>query len=359
MELTPKERILRSIRGEEVDRTAWSPFLAYWWGTNAKTGDFKSELDCLEACGSDPLLRGYGSAWSVDYKGTEHSGRWDGEDYIETYSTPVGKLEMKRKYSKTGNTTFLYDHPVKNAEDLKTLAWMFEHAEISANGDADRLHREIGERALILPLVGAGCKTCFQTLVETWVGTVNLAYLIEDEPDEIDYCLAAMRSVSDLTAKFAAETECEAFIFWEDSSTTNISPSMFEKYTSPEITAWGNVLHANGKMLVHHACGHLKAILPLMAKNPIDVIESISPPPTGNIDIDDAFDLLPENVGLIGGIEPVFFENCTYEELEKRVYDLLETRKGRRYVLANSDSCPPGVDYDKFVFVSELVKKIK
>ena len=31
MELTAKQRLLRAIRGEDIDRVPWSPFLAYWW----------------------------------------------------------------------------------------------------------------------------------------------------------------------------------------------------------------------------------------------------------------------------------------------------------------------------------------
>lgn len=36
-------------------------------------------------------------------------------------------------------------------------------------------------------------------------------------------------------------------------------------------------------------------------------------------------------------------------------YDL----KGHGYVWANSDSCPPGVEYEKFVAVSDMAKRIK
>ena len=96
----------------------------------------------------------------------------------------------------------------------------------------------------------------------------------------------------------------------------------------------------------------------MMAQTGIDVIESISPPPTGNLDIGDALLQLPESIALIGGIEPVFFQDCTREQLEQRVEYLLKTTRGRRYVLANSDSCPPAVEEWKLQLVSELFKKL-
>ena len=97
-------------------------------------------------------------------------------------------------------------------------------------------------------------------------------------------------------------------------------------------------------------------LLPHMAAAGVDVIESISPPPTGNIDIADAFALLPQHVALIGGIEPVFFQNCTAEELDARTDALLQMTAGRRYVLANSDSCPPAVEEWKFRRVTGRVR---
>ncbi len=60
------------------------------------------------------------------------------------------------------------------------------------------------------------------------------------------------------------------------------------------------------KMLIHHACGHIKDLLPLMNETEVDMIESVSPPPTGNIDISGAFSLIGKEKGIIGGIEPAF-----------------------------------------------------
>jgi uroporphyrinogen-III decarboxylase len=208
-----------------------------------------------------------------------------------------------------------------------------------------------------VPVIGAESKTCFQSLIEKWVGTVKLTYLLADEPQAVEDCLASMRRISDQTAELSVLSPCEAFIFWEDSSTTNISPTMFQKYVAPEISTWGRTLRAAGKLLIHHACGHLRALLQQMGELPIDAIESISPPPTGNIDIEEAYSLLPSHITLIGGIEPVFFENCTSEELDVRVNELLRITRGKRYILANSDSCPPGVEIEKFSQVSVLVKK--
>jgi len=44
-----------------------------------------------------------------------------------------------------------------------------------------------------------------------------------------------MQYASDKTIPLCASSEAESFIFWEDSSTNNISPDMFRRYSAPEI----------------------------------------------------------------------------------------------------------------------------
>lgn len=356
--MTSKARILAALQGHPVDRMPWSPFLAYWWEAQSAQLREMGQLRFMESVGADPMLRGFGAAWQVKFNGLERSVCERDGMCREILSTPVGRLELGYRYSATGDTWFLVDHPVRELEDLKTLQWIYEHACVTASGEADAIWSDTGERGLVLPIIGVECKTCFQSLVEKWVGTENLAYFVADAPENVEECLLTMRRASKRTAELSAASAAEGFIFWEDSSTTNISPSMFTRFAAPEIAEWGNVLHGAGKLLVHHACGHLAALLERMGALPIDAIESISPPPTGNIDIDGAFELLPEHVALVGGIEPVFFQNCTESELDERVNELLAMARGRRYVLANSDSCPPGVSERKFRLVSDAVRRL-
>jgi len=355
--MTPKQRLLAAIQGKSVDRTPWSPFLAYWWENQSPEKTQQGQLAFMESVGADPLLRGFGAPWVREFRGVTIRSNTIGREQADEWETPVGTLRFLTRYSEAGNTWFLTGHPVATVEDLKILQWIYEHAEIRPDGGADSFHVETGERGLYVPLIGCEMKTCFQSMVERWVGTENLVYLLADEPEAVEECLAAMQYASDKTIPLCASSEAESFIFWEDSSTNNISPDMFRRYSAPEIARWANHLHSAGKLLIHHACGSLKDLLVPMAETGIDAIESISPPPTGNIDIAQAFDKLPEHVALIGGIEPVFYQNCTGEELDQRVRHLLEISKERRFILANSDSCPPGVAEWKFRFVTDLTAR--
>lgn len=355
---TPKERILRSISGKETDRLAWSPFLAYYWDFLPHSIQKKGELAYLQEMGADPLLRGTFNLYTLKYKNCNIRTSQSGNRKSIIYETPVGSLTEGYIFSEAANSWFLTSHPVQSEEDFKTLQYLFEHASLQEQYQSFSEHyRLVGEQGLIVPGIGAPYKTPFQSMLEHWCGTVDLVYALYDSPEPVEECLSVMEKISVDAAVLCAASEAEAFIFAEDSSTTNISPELFQKYAAPSINSWGDILHKSGKYLIHHACGHIKDLLPLMNETEVDMIESVSPPPTGNIDISGAFSLIGKEKGIIGGIEPAFFQTCSLDELEFRVQELCTLGRSRKYILANSDSCPPAVAYEKFTAVSQWVKK--
>lgn len=355
-----RDRLLGALRGTEIDRVPWSPFFAYYWEHLPAEIQQKGQFAYFQQIGADPLLRGFHHLTRCTFENCEIERKSSGKEQYVIYSTPVGKLVEKYVYSENGNTTFLVDHPVATAEQFKTLQYMHEHMRIEPDPKPfEDDYRLYGNDALLLPTIGVHHKTAFQSMVEHWVGTVNLAYALYDEPEVVEECLAVIQARDEEDLRIALQSPADGFIFWEDSSTTNISPDFFRKYTLPEINRWGDLIHQSGKLLVHHACGHLRNLLPLMARSNIDAVESISPPPTGNITLQQAAEILPEHIALIGGLEPTRLLNGSVEEVCQDARALLTDLDGRRFVLGNSDSCPPNVSYEKFTAVTEVVRSFE
>lgn len=218
---------------------------------------------------------------------------------------------------------------------------------------------QLGEDGLYIALVGANMKSAYQHMVEHLIGTENLIYLTMDEPDAVRELVDAIAEKSRKTVEYTEESKIEACLSWEDSSTTNVSPALYNEYIAPEIASWNRILRESGKTYIQHACGHIKDLLLPMAAQGVTAIESISPAPTGNVTMKEAARILPPEVGLIGGIEPVQFLNDSVENLLEYVEQLCDDMKGRGFVLANSDSCPPGVEHEKFKKIAEFVKTRK
>jgi uroporphyrinogen-III decarboxylase len=372
MTMTPRQRLLAAIRGQEVDRIPWSPFLAYWWESQPWDVQDRGQFWFMKEIGADALLRGFATPFvSSDLHGLgvyeafrepipdcEVRHAVDGDDIRVWYETPVGTLTTLARYSPAGDTRFLVEHPVKTREDYRILGYIVERMTIRPDYEPIQTAiDDLGEDGLYVPLISPFLKTPFQALVEHFVGTEQLVYDLADYPEEVEALLEVMSERAMEAVEIAAASPAEAFITWEDSSTTNVSPKLFERYIAPEMSRWGEVVHGAGKLLLHHACGHVRALLPAMAEEEIDVVESLSPPPTGNVEVWEAQEvLLPKGVGVIGGIEPTHFLNLSLDELRDYVEKLLDRVDPSHFVLANSDSCPPGVSVEKFRLVTEIVK---
>ena len=360
MEMTSKRRLLAAIRGEEVDHIPFSPFLPYYFDFPPKETQEKGQLEYLKEMGADPLLRGFISAYTVRHRECSKTEKVQGNKRYITTHTPKGELHSVYTYVAQSNTWFLTEHPVKGIEDFPAAAALYQDMEIVDNiAEVDRQVEALGEDGLYLAILGAELKSAYQHMVEHLVGTENLVYLTMDYPDEVRELAGLIAAKNLKTVEYTAESKIEACISWEDSSTTNLSPALYREYIAPEITKWNNILGEHGKVYIQHACGHIKDLLLPIAEQGVTAIESISPPPTGNVTMEEANRVLPPSVGLIGGIEPVQFLQDSVEELLKYTEELCAVMKGRGFVLANSDSCPPGVAYEKFLKIARLVKEIR
>jgi hypothetical protein len=368
-DMTSRERMLVVLRGKQADRIPWAPFLTYWWDQNMVCGAERlGEIGFKRAVGADLLMRGHKDRmvrdayenlfmFKISYGKTKISETINGDKKQTRYETPLGPLQAGYRYSPEGNTWFLLEHPVKTAEDFRVLKYIAEDTILEADYEPYLQEQKKNPDALFLPLTTPFIKTAFQSMIEFWVGTEELCYLEADENDAMKSAMEAMQRTSMEGARISAASPAEVFLSWEDTSTTNISPSWYESYILPEINGWCEILHEKGKLYIQHACGHLRSLLPLIGSSKIDAIESVSEPPTGNIYIEEVIKMLPEHITVIGGIEPVFFVNSNKEELEKRTDLLCDLFKGRRFILANADSCPPQVDIDKFGIVSSRIHK--
>ena len=360
--MNSRERILAALHGEQLDRIPFCPFLAYVWEHFPPELRDAGQLAFHHAVGADPLWRGGGGCpvkailpERLERKTVEHGDR------STTYTiTPVGTLRWSSARSETGNTSFLVEHPLKTEEDFKVRMWIEENTTYAIDLEPVREHFQgPGREGLSLGMLIPRCKSAYQDLVETLVGTEELIYALMDFPETVRDLWRLMVANDLEAARLACDSPYDHFITWEDSSTQNYSPTQYDEFIGSEIGQWCAVLADVGKWYVQHACGHVAALTERMRDHGVFAIESISPPPTGNLTIRDARALVGDTMGIIGGIEPTQFLNLSERELGPYVECVIEDGQGGPFVLANSDSCPPGVTVEKFKQVAEVAKAYK
>jgi len=357
-EMTAKERITCAIEGKPVDRLPFSPFLAYVWEHFPPEIQALGQLGFLQEVGADPMWRGAPCPVRVDVPGLEEVRTEDGERIAVELSTPVGKLHAVWAKSQEGTTAFLFEHPLKTVEDFKVQLWIEEHTELVY--DPAKMNEHLqgdGREGLSIGMLLPRGKSAFQSLVEMYVGTVELVYALADYPETVEALWQAMVANDLKAARLAAEAPYEYYITWEDSSTTNYSPALYRRYIATELQSFCEILGGFGKSYIQHVCGHARALLPIMEAQGVKAIESLSSPPTGDLSLGEARDMLSPGVGIIGGIEPIHFLNLSLQELEPYVEEIIAAGSGGPFVLANSDSCPPGVGIDKFKLVAQIARR--
>ncbi|MEK7399390.1 MAG: uroporphyrinogen decarboxylase family protein [Candidatus Poribacteria bacterium] len=359
--MTSKERIQSAIEGREVDYLPFSPFLAYVWDYFPEEIRKQGDLAFHKSINADPIWRGAPCPVNAIPPQLEHKSYQEGKLNISEITTPVGKLREGYIPSPEGRTNFLVEHPLKTEEDFKVRLWIEENTRFELNLQPVKNHLAYaGDNGVSIGMLIPRGKSAFQSMVEHLVGTVELVYALEDYPDTVN-CLWQKMVDNDLqVARLVAESEnYDYFLTWEDSGTQNYSPKLFEKYIASEIGKWCDLLKANGKKYFQHACGHVKAILKPMKECGAYGVESIPSFPTGNLTLKEARDIVGSDFCIIGGIEPVMFLNLSMKELEAYTEQVIAEGSGGPFVLANSDSCPPGVTVEKFKLVSDIAKRFR
>ena len=370
--MTSRERIINALLGKKCDRIPYSPFLAYWWESQDDKLTKKGQLEFLESIGADPLFRGY---YPLYGKNSENILLFDrhiedceirtkvcGKEKQVTYHTSKGDLTFGYRFVNEGNTWFLVDHPIKEEKDFLLLKYIMDSTCLKANYEKfEREAEKLGERGLLLPIICPELKSSFQSLIEHWAGTESIVYSLVDFPEVVQETLTSMYRVSRDAAEIAAGSSSQFFLSWEDTSTTNISPQFYRDYILPEINMWCDILHQKDKKYIQHACGELNALLEDIAHSKIDVLESVTPAPTGNVEMQRVQNILPEHISIVGGIEPTQLLQLSTKEVVSQAAELVNIMKGRGYILSNSDSCPPGVSIEKLKALSEVsaINRIK
>jgi hypothetical protein len=353
-----RQRIISALHGQPVDHVPFCPFLAYVWEHFPAAVQQAGQLAFHQRIGADPLWRGAPCpVRAVPPSGLMRDVIDHGTTVVTIIQTPVGTLQETHQRSQLGNTSFLVEHPLKTPEDFRIQTWIEEHTRLEYDPRPAREHLQgPGRAGLSLGMLIPRGKSAYQTMVEHLVGTEELIYALVDCPDAVETLWRTMVARDLEAVRLAAASEYEYFTTWEDSSTQNYSPAQYDRYIGTEIGAWCQVLADPGKRYIQHACGHIRALVQRMDAHGVFAVESISPPPTGDVSIEETRKLVGPDFGIIGGIEPTIFLGLSLAELGAYAEEVISQGQGGPFVLANSDSGPPGVTEEKFALVAQIAR---
>ena len=121
-----------------------------------------------------------------------------------------------------------------------------------------------------------------------------------------------------------------------------------------------NAIRGKGKHVYIHTCGSIGDRLELMRESNASGLECLDPVPVGNVDLENAFGRIGNDLFIKGNIDSVnslLFAND--EKAENDVSQIIETgkTKGKGFILSTACSIAPMVTADRLLMLSKLVEK--
>lgn len=339
--MTGRERLENLLNGRPVDRPSWTTLVddvtrsampAEW--RKVPVLDFYRRIGCDIACfgnyGLPPELCVPSPCKQICPGTVETRDTLPGGVSVVHIRSPWGTL---RSEWTGGHPT---RHPVQTVDDLRVLKnlWLNTTFEEQHGDETEtqfaKLTAALGDDGVYLHAFGA---SPVQSLLEFEMGLEGFYGFLTDCSDELAELLAAMhtarRQEFDICAR---RVPCQAFMLVENTSTTMISPAIYEAYSLPQLQDYSGILHKHGKQAILHMCGHIRDLLPLVKQTGADGINATTPPTVGNTHYEAALDAMGEDTLIWGGIlDPAVFQNASVgAEAIARTLDAIYTPRLRR-----------------------------
>jgi uroporphyrinogen-III decarboxylase len=115
-----------------------------------------------------------------------------------------------------------------------------------------------------------------------------------------------------------------------------VSRPTFLKWIVPYATELIEMIHSYDKKVIQHYHGQIKRILPDFLTMKPDALHTIEAPPVGNCTFTEAFNVVGDQIALIGNIQYDEFRRFTPEEMASEVRKVLAECQGKRLILSPS-----------------------
>jgi len=358
--VTRKERFEAALRQEEVDRL---PFWVKVFGASYKMlqpEPWRSmdELELADYLDLDHYAGGPAPVRCSNERVRVRADRRDGRQ-VTCYQTPDGTLTGANGFDAGSHSWHPVEFPIKTREDILAARHLFEGNRWAVDNELVERGRErieqVGDRGIVY--TGAGISPLMQ-LIQHYIGPEATYYFLQDYPDEMEHLIGVMHEerLRYLRTMLPA-CPYEWVVSGENTSTTLLSPAVFERYPWRHLKEYGDLIVAHGKSHQLHQCGTLHDLLPMINELPATVIEAYSCPPIGDTPLSDRTALAP-SMAVIGGTCANTWLQPVEAICETMVRDLRAAGGLRGVVFTSAGVMPPGCPIEKIAQVREFARGV-
>lgn len=354
--MRPRDRMLRTIRGETADRV---PLMLQGLRFCSR-----EELNAVD----DPLRREIGArilnetAFRVSVPShtnrlfmtppqrirTERTKLSGGCTEVRgSIDTPQGELSFVQRVDPVSNTTWMIQYPVETREDIEKIASVpWELPDGLTPPGCGNLPEDFAQRGF----VGTSISSPF----------VCMAGMMKYETS-LELCATDFRLIAELTEECTRRTlDCVKVLLskpgieyvWIGGSEWLTppmgSPALYDALVQEPERSIINYIHENSDAVVHiHCHGRVRDALPKMIERGGDFTEPVEPPPDGDITMAEAKKMSAGRITLGGNIEARILCNETEGVVEEAVRAAFEGGK-ERFILSTTDGPSPRMSEKEF-----------
>jgi hypothetical protein len=216
----------------------------------------------------------------------ERSG-WQGEvrRILRTWHTPLGDLHSRLRLGPDGSL-WTEEFPLKSPADFRLLEYISEDTEYRENNKAVAAAQQgLGEDGVVLCRM---MRSPLQRLLAEWMGTVGVSYALVDAPQPLERLLDRLAAKDEEAFRIAARSPAEIVWSAENLTADVTGPALFQRYLAPYYERAGSILRPTGKLYGVHLDGRLKALKKEIGSCPLDFVEGFTPPPLGDLELEQA-----------------------------------------------------------------------
>jgi uroporphyrinogen decarboxylase len=358
--MTSKERCLAAIRFEGPDRVPVSPRLWRYMLAHGGTQKTSAYLKYAEGFDFDPLLSL--PAGRVRYVPPTHTDECDlgpdvrmhsrrevkGEFTIvkRVFETPAGRLSDEVHLPKPGGqfgiapNAHIKEHIVKGPEDLPALEMLVQAWAKGCRIPDFRKDTEPWGRQF---LVAANTYSALSH-------NAGDAYPIEqmmidcfERPDFVNSLIDVfhrplMEATRQALENGAEMVFCSTFF---ESMSSGWSPAIYREFFLPRIKEHVDLTHSYGVPYHLYDDGKVRESLPILHEIGIDLLSTVCPPPSGDITLNEARQVVGKDMCLNGGIDTVnTIWRGTPQDVDAAVHDAIDQAALPEggYIVGTSDS---------------------
>jgi len=215
-------------------------------------------------------------------------------------STAKKKRQARRSYTgpagtvsegfTLGYTPGLGEWPIewmiKELGDYEIVVQMIDDTEYFPDYEEfSKAEETMGDDGIVIPMTP---KSPLQSMLLDLMGYERFSIDYHNHREEFDalYTLFTKKQLE--MYNVIADSPAEAILLDDNINGVVTNPKLFESYCMPFYEKVAEILHQRDKILLVHCDGKLKCLRDQISKSKMDVVEAFTPPPIGDISIEDA-----------------------------------------------------------------------